>query len=163
MIRPPYSFRGENNMSKTYSRVSAPSAGVFEATAAIISAYVAQNVISPSAVPDLIAAVHGALAGIQAGMVTKAAEAAEPATSIRKSVTRYHLICLEDGKRVISLKRHLRMVHGMTADQYRIKWGLPRDYPTVAAEYSARRSVQAKEQHLGQKGRSAQSKRRALT
>jgi len=147
----------------TRSAPSGTTKSLRDATVVVVSAYVSRNLISPSALAELIASVHGALTSAAAGGEQKGPEPKAPATLIRKSVTPSHLICLEDGKRVISLKRHLRMVHGMTADQYRIKWGLPADYPTVAAEYSARRSVQAKEQHLGQKGRSAQSKRRALT
>ena len=82
-----------------------------------------------------------------------------PAISIRKSVAPGHLICLEDGKRLVSMKRHLKSVHGLTPDQYREKWGLPADYPMVAPDYSAKRAELAKRNGLGKGGNPARSKR----
>lgn len=118
-------------------------------TAEIVSAYVSRNSQSPSALPELIAGVHGALAKLGSG--EPEAEPQRPAVSIRRSVTADHLICLEDGLPFRSLKRHLRTEHGMMPDQYREKWGLPWDYPMVAPDYSARRSELARSIGLGRK------------
>jgi len=153
---------GTTAMSTIRDTAAGRADGLVDAAVSIVSAYVTRNVILPSALPELIASVHSALSDLRAGSEKPEAEPAVPATSIRKSVTPSHLVCLEDGERFISLKRHLQMAHGMTADQYRRKWGLPADYPMVSPQYSAGRSALAKQHRLGQKGGSVRSKRQAL-
>jgi predicted transcriptional regulator len=126
----------------------------------IVSAYVAKNAVRASDLPDLIASVHGALAGL--GKPAQAApEPLNPAVPVKKSVTPDYIICLEDGKRFKSLKRHLRTQYDMTPDQYRAKWGLPSDYPMVAPNYAAARSELAKTMGLGQQRRKPAAKGKA--
>lgn len=124
-----------------------------ELTASIVSAYVGNNPVPASELPALINQVHGALARVAGGGgVPAAAEQApaKPAVSVKKSMTAEYLVCLEDGKRFKSLKRHLRTQYGMTPEQYREKWGLPADYPMVAPNYAVARSQLAKQMGLGQ-------------
>ena len=117
-------------------------------SADIVSAYVSKNSVRPSDLPDLIASVHSALQALNVPQQA-APEKREPPVSIKKSITPDHLISLEDGKRYKSLKRHLRG-RGLTPDEYRQKWGLPHDYPMVAANYAKQRSELAKSLGLGQ-------------
>jgi predicted transcriptional regulator len=115
----------------------------------IVAAFVSNNKLSPAELPPLIISVHKAL--MEAGAPTAEPDPAPtPAVSIKKSITPDHLISLEDGKKYKSLKRHLTS-RGMTPDEYRAKWGLPKDYPMVAASYSAQRSNLAKTLGLGRK------------
>lgn len=117
----------------------------------IVSAYVSNNSLRPSDLPDLIASVHSSIQMIAKGEVeAPAAAPLVPAVPVKKSVTKDFLICLEDGKKFRSLKRHLGSVYSMTPDEYRQKWGLPSDYPMVAPGYSEVRSQLAKEIGLGQ-------------
>ena len=120
-------------------------------TANIVSAYVSRSGVSAADVPKLIGEVHNALRGLQsaAAQVAVAAEEQKPAVPIKKSITPEYIICLEDGKKFKSLKRHLRTGFGLTPEQYREKWGLPADYPMVAPNYSATRSRLAKHNGLG--------------
>lgn len=119
-------------------------------TAEIVSSYVAGNALQPAGVPDLIRAVHAALAGLsQAGAAPK--EKLEPAVPIARSVTGEHIICLEDGRKLKMLKRYLRTRHDMTPEEYRTRWGLPADYPMVAPNYAKLRSRHAKQIGLGKK------------
>jgi predicted transcriptional regulator len=127
-------------------------ASSIELTADIASAYVSSNKVAASELPGLIAAIFGALTGAGA---QEPAEPQQPAVSIKKSVTPDYLICLEDGRRFKSLKRHLSSKYGLSAEAYRAKWGLAKDYPMVAPAYSAARSSLAKEFGLGQGGRLA--------
>jgi predicted transcriptional regulator len=123
-----------------------------ELTADIVSAYVANNSISSGEIPALISEIHSALARVSAGQEVQAPmEPAKPAVSIKKSITSDFLICLEDGKKFKSLKRHLRTAYNMSPEQYREKWGLPQDYPMVAPNYAEARSQLAKQMGLGQK------------
>jgi predicted transcriptional regulator len=115
----------------------------------IVSAFVVRNSVPPSALPDLIQSVHAALTKLGAPTAAPEPEALVPAVSIRKSITPEFLICLDDGKKFKSLRRHLSTL-GMTPDQYRTKWGLPESYPMVAPEYAATRSALAKKIGLGQ-------------
>jgi predicted transcriptional regulator len=117
-------------------------------TAEVVSAYVANNSIRPADLLDLIASVHQALHGLTAPPQAQS-EKREPAVSIRKSITPDFLISLEDGKRYKTLRRHLTG-RGLTPEQYREKWGLPRDYPMVAPNYAKQRSELAKTIGLGQ-------------
>src|ERR671916_2365243 len=117
-------------------------------TAEVVSAYVAKNALPPADIPDLIASVHQALQGLSAPAQAEP-EKREPAVSIRKSITPEFLISLEDGKRYKTLRRHLNG-RALTPEQYREKWGLPRDYPMVAPNYAKQRSELAKALGLGQ-------------
>jgi predicted transcriptional regulator len=114
----------------------------------IVSAYVSRNSVTPGGLPALIESVHSALTNLGAVEPVHQAEPLVPAVSIRKSITPGFLICLDDGKKFKSLKRHLAS-HGMTPDQYRAKWNLPKDYPMVAPDYAATRSALAKSIGLG--------------
>jgi predicted transcriptional regulator len=120
-------------------------------TAEIVSAYVSNNDVRPEQVSTLIAEVHAALVRAPQGETEPEQEPQEPAVSVRKSVTRDYIICLEDGKKFKSLKRHLRNEHEMTPDEYRAKWGLKKDYPMVAPNYSESRSTLARSIGLGRK------------
>jgi predicted transcriptional regulator len=128
--------------------------GIFiELTASIVSAYVSNNSVSASDLPPLIGQVHAALTRIVRGQSEAASEARKPAVSVKKSITPEHLVCLEDGKKFKSLKRHLRTQYNLTPEQYREKWGLAPDYPMVAPNYAAARSRLAKQMGLGQQRR----------
>ena len=121
-------------------------------TADVVAAYVSHNAVRAADLPDLIASVHRALQGLSAPLQAEP-EKREPPVSIKKSITPDFLISLEDGKRYKSLKRHLKG-RGLTPEQYREKWGLPRDYPMVAPNYAKQRSELAKALGLGQLRRS---------
>jgi predicted transcriptional regulator len=123
-----------------------------ELTANIVSAYVSNNTVPATDIPGLISHVHTALARVSAGGDV-ATEALKPAVSVKKSITPEHIVCLEDGKKFKSLKRHLRSQYNMTPEQYRDKWNLPPDYPMVAPNYAAARSQLAKQMGLGQQRR----------
>ena len=118
-------------------------------TAQIVSAHVAHNNVAQTDLPALIAQVYSALTGLGQAAEPEAPSRPEPAVSIRKSVTPEFLICLEDGKKLKMLKRHLSSAYGMTPDQYRERWGLPADYPMVAPAYAQQRSTLAKAIGLG--------------
>jgi len=122
-------------------------------TATIVSAYVGNNPTPANELPSLIGQVHAALVRVSNGRPEVAAEPAKPAVSVKKSMTAEYLVCLEDGKRFKSLKRHLRTQYSMTPEQYREKWGLPADYPMVAPNYAVARSQLAKKMGLGQQRR----------
>jgi predicted transcriptional regulator len=121
-----------------------------ELTTDLVSAYVANNSVGTAALPELISSVHAALTALSAPAPAPKAEKPVPAVPIKKSVTSDYLISLEDGKRYKSLKRHLSG-RGLTPAEYRAKWGLPADYPTVASNYAATRSALAKSMGLGRK------------
>jgi len=122
-------------------------------TANIVSAYVSNNTVSSAEIPNLIAQVYSALMRISSGQVATPAEPLKPAVAVKRSVTPEYIVCLEDGKKFKSLKRHLRTQYGITPEQYREKWGLPADYPMVAPNYAAARSQLAKQMGLGQQRR----------
>ena len=128
---------------------------VIEMTADIVSAYVGNNSVSAAELPNLIRAIHTAISGISTGQPEAPAAPQTPAVSVRKSITPDFLICLEDGRRFKSLKRHLRTKYDMSPEDYRAKWGLAKDYPMVAPNYAASRSALAKSMGLGQGGRQA--------
>lgn len=120
-------------------------------TADIVSAHVSNNSVAVSDVPNLIALVHGALAGLGNAQGGTASEPLTPAVSIRSSVKPDYIVCLEDGKKLKMLKRHLMNAFGMTPDDYRKKWGLPESYPMVAPNYAASRAELARKIGLGRK------------
>lgn len=123
---------------------------LIDLTAEIVSAYVSNNTLVAGEVPKLIADVHGALAATSAAEQVEEVEPQKPAVSVRRSITPDYLICLEDGKKFKSLKRHLRTHYDLSPEQYREKWGLPVDYPMVAPNYAKARSALAKKMGLGQ-------------
>jgi predicted transcriptional regulator len=121
-------------------------------TADIVAAHVSNNSVAVSDLPVLIQNVHGALAGL--GVAAAAPEVKqEPAVSIRSSIKPDFIVCLEDGKKLKMLKRHLMTHYQMTPDQYRAKWGLAADYPMVAPNYAEQRRTLAKKIGLGTKRR----------
>jgi predicted transcriptional regulator len=122
-----------------------------ELTAEVVSAYVSNNPIPVSDLPKLIADVYAALGLINGAAPAEESEAQKPAVPIKKSVTPDYIISLEDGTKFKSLKRPLMARYGMTPDEYRAKWNLPRDYPMVAPNYAAARSALAKTMGLGRK------------
>jgi len=124
---------------------------LIDLSAEIVCAYVSHNALSPSDLPKIISEVHTALKGLKAGAVVEPQEELKPVVPIRKSVAPDYIICLEDGKKFKSLKRHLRTHYNLTPEEYREKWGLPADYPMVAPNYSATRSRLAKDNGLGRK------------
>ena len=135
-------------MSETMSTGS-----YIELTADIVSAYVSNNSVPPSDIPALINQVHGALVRVSSGQGEAPAEPLKPAVPVKRSITNEHILCLEDGKKFKSLKRHLRTQYNLTPEQYREKWGLAPDYPMVAPNYAAARSQLAKQMGLGQQRR----------
>lgn len=130
---------------------SSPATDLLDLTAEIVAAHVSHNPVATSDLPRLIQEVHGTLARLDgaAAPATVAAEPQAPAVPVKRSVTPDYLICLEDGKKLKMLKRHLAAAYGMTPEAYRAKWGLPHDYPMVAPNYATRRSELAKGFGLG--------------
>jgi predicted transcriptional regulator len=131
-------------------------------TAEIASAYVGNNSLAPSELPNLLTSIYAALSESETPG-TPVVEIRVPAVSIRKSITDEFLICLEDGRPFKSLKRHLRTKYGLSPEDYRAKWGLPKDYPMVAPAYAATRSSLAKSMGLGQGGRSSNAVAKLVT
>ncbi|MCO6389343.1 MucR family transcriptional regulator [Aliihoeflea sp. 40Bstr573] len=120
-------------------------------TAEIVSAYVSNNPVPAAELPAFIASVHSALVSLTTPSAVEPAEAPKPAVNPKKSVSDDYIICLEDGQKFKSLKRHLMTHYNMTPDEYRVKWNLPSDYPMVAPNYAAARSALAKKMGLGRK------------
>lgn len=132
---------------------SATDGNFIELTAEIVSAYVSNNTVPAGEIPGLINQVHLALSRVSGKSADGPAEPLKPAISVKKSITPEFIVCLEDGKKFKSLKRHLRTQYNMTPEQYREKWGLSADYPMVAPNYAAARSQLAKQMGLGQQRR----------
>jgi len=122
-------------------------------SADIVSAYVGHNALSVTDLPRLIADVHNALRNLKITGSAAAPAELKPAVPVKKSINPDYLICLEDGKKFKSLKRHLRTHYDLSPEQYREKWGLPADYPMVAPNYSETRSRLAKDNGLGRKAK----------
>jgi len=133
---------------------------VIEMTTEIVSAFVSNNSVAAADLPALIQSVHRALSGITGGVEVAEVAPKEPAVPVRRSITPDFLICLEDGRKFKSLKRHLRTKYNMSPEEYRAKWALPKDYPMVAPNYAKARSDLAKQMGLGQGGRQAPRKKR---
>lgn len=129
-------------------------------TSDIVAAHVSNNSVDVSDVPTLISNVYSALAGLDAGS-TVAEEVPDPAVSIRSSVKKDHLVCLDCGKKMKMLKRHLSTEHGMTPDEYRQRWDLSADYPMVAPDYADTRRDLAKKIGLGRKPGQKRGRRKA--
>ena len=132
---------------------STTSNNFIELTAEIVSAYVSNNTVPSGDIPALINQVHAALTRVSGVPGDPPVEPLKPAVSVKRSVTPEYIVCLEDGKKFKSLKRHLRTQYNMTPEQYRDKWGLPPDYPMVAPNYAQARSALAKQMGLGQQRR----------
>ncbi len=126
---------------------------LIELTAEIVSAYVSNNTVPAGDISNLINQVHASLTRISTGHAEVQSEPLRPAIAVKRSITPDYIVCLEDGKKFKSLKRHLRTQYSMTPEQYREKWGLPPDYPMVAPNYAAARSELAKQMGLGQQRR----------
>jgi predicted transcriptional regulator len=122
---------------------------LLELTAEIVSAHASNNKVAPAELSEVIKDVFGTLSELGESGVP--AEAPTPAVPVKKSITPDHIVCLEDGKKLKMLKRHLNTAYGMTPEQYRERWGLPADYPMVAPNYAKRRSSLAKKIGLGRK------------
>lgn len=122
---------------------------LIEMTSKIAAAYVGANQLAPQDIPALIRTIHNALRDVSGGAVVAVEANLEPAVSVKKSVTPDFIICLEDGKKFKSLRRHLRTRYGMSPEEYRTKWGLAHDYPMVAPNYAKARSDLAKRMGLG--------------
>jgi predicted transcriptional regulator len=129
---------------------SRPSSHLIELVSDIVSAYVAHNPVPVADLPKLIEKVHATLSDIQSTGGSEAKPELKPAVTVRKSVTDDHIVCLEDGKKFKSLKRHLRTRYDMSPEEYREKWSLPSDYPMVAPNYAKQRSDLARKMGLGQ-------------
>jgi len=123
--------------------------GVLGLTAQIVSAHVSNNTVAPASLPELIQQVFHALTTV--GVETPEPERPQPAVPVKKSVFSDYIVCLEDGKKLKMLKRHLQTSYNLTPNQYRERWGLPHDYPMVAPNYAERRSALAKKIGLGRK------------
>lgn len=133
-------------------------ADYIELTADIVSAFVSNNSVPVSDIPALISSVHATLGTLSNASAPEKVEPLTPAVSIKRSITPDFVICLEDGKKFKSLKRHLRTRYSMTPEEYRTKWSLPSDYPMVAPNYAAARSELAKNMGLGQQRRKTRPK-----
>jgi len=136
---------------------------LLELTAQIVAAHVSNNSVALADVPSLIEQVHRTLSGLGNAPAAPApvAERPQPAVPVKKSVTDEFLVCLEDGKKLKMLKRHLKTAYDMTPEQYRERWGLPSDYPMVAPNYAKHRSSLAKKIGLGTKPRIGRQRRSA--
>ena len=133
---------------------------IIEMTADIVSAFVSNNSVPATDVPGLIQSVHRALSTVSTSDAPIEAAPREPAVPVKKSVNPDFIVCLEDGRKFKSLKRHLRTKYNMSPEEYRAKWGLPKDYPMVAPNYAKARSDLAKQMGLGQGGRAARGRGR---
>ncbi|QQR37981.1 MucR family transcriptional regulator [Devosia rhizoryzae] len=138
-------------MNDDTSAIAAADTDLIGLSTDIVSAYVSHNSVSPGDLTKLIAEVHGALRALQTNEVPVQVEELKPAVPVKKSIASDYIICLEDGKKFKSLKRHLRTHYNLSPEEYREKWGLPADYPMVAPSYSATRSKLAKDNGLGRK------------
>ena len=118
-------------------------------TASVVSAYVGNNSLPPTQIPDVIKTVYGSLTSL--GRAGGGRDLPRPAVPVRRSITPDYIICLEDGRKLKMLKRHLRTTYNMTVEDYRQKWGLPVDYPMVAPNYAKQRSAFAKRIGLGRR------------
>ena len=134
-----------NSVSAEYER----DGSLMSLTADIVAAHVSNNSVPAADLPVLIQTVHGALAGLNGASSAVEQNKAEPAVAVKASVKPEYLICLEDGRKLKMLRRHLATRYQMTPDQYRVKWGLPHDYPMVAPNYAEQRRDLAKKIGLG--------------
>lgn len=134
-----------------------PSAEILRMTSDVVAAYLQNNPLPTAELPSVIQTIHGSLAALNNGSESRS-EPQKPAVSIRRSVTPDYIVCLEDGKKLKMLKRHLKTRYNMSPDEYRERWGLPADYPMVAPRYAQQRSELAKKIGLGTKRRKRRRK-----
>ncbi len=127
----------------------------------VVSSYVGRNQIAGDQIPELINTVYRSMAGLANSDSHEDQEVSKPAVAVRRSITPDYIICLEDGKKLKMLKRHLRTTYGMTPEEYRAKWKLPHDYPMVAPNYAKQRSEFAKNIGLGRKSGRPKSRKSA--
>jgi predicted transcriptional regulator len=149
----------------------ATTADLLQLTTTVVASYLSKNTVAPNQLPELIRTVHATLGGL--GTTTPATTAPantpsaqankgnKPAVSVKKSITPEYLVCLEDGRKLKMLKRHLRSVYNMSPEQYRAKWNLPNDYPMVAPKYAEQRSDFAKKIGLGKGSTGRKSSKRS--
>ncbi len=128
-----------------------PHSDLLQMTTKVVSAYVGQNSVGETQIPEVIKSVYASLAGLDGHTEPGAKAKQKPAVPIKKSITDDYVICLEDGKKFKMLKRHLRTTYGLSPEDYRARWGLGSDYPMVAPNYSKRRSAFAKQIGLGKR------------
>ncbi len=133
------------------SNAKGSGAELLRMTTDVVAAYVGNNTLPAGQVPDVIKSIHGALSSLQGAGADGVPAGLRPAVPVKKSITPEYIVCLEDGKKLKMLKRHLRTAYKLTPDEYRAKWGLPADYPMVAPNYAAQRSAFAKKIGLGRK------------
>ena len=129
-------------------------------TADVVAAYVGNNAVPADELPDFIRTVYRSLVDLERQVPMPAKAVLKPAVPARQSVRKTHIVCLEDGKKLKVLKRHLRAAHNTTPAAYRARWGLRDDYPMVAPAYAAKRSELAKESGLGQRPKRTRTPRR---
>jgi len=127
----------------------APDDDFLRMTATMVAAYLRKNSVPSAQINDVIASVYGSLKAIDGKANAPKGADLKPAVPIKKSVTAEYIVCLEDGRKLKMLKRHLRSTYNMTPEEYRLKWGLPADYPMVAPKYAQQRSAFAKSIGLG--------------
>jgi predicted transcriptional regulator len=139
-------FDHQRKSGKKHSRLEGD---MLRMTTEVVSAYVGNNSLPAAQIPDVIKTVYSSIASLN--QEAEAKEAPKPAVAIRNSIKPDYIVCLEDGKKLKMLKRHLRTTYDMTPDEYRAKWGLPADYPMVAPNYAKQRSEFAKKIGLGRR------------
>ena len=122
---------------------------ILRMTAEVVAAYVGNNSLSATQLPEVINTVYGTFNRVNGATTFANGQPQKAAIPVRRSITPDYIVCLEDGKKLKMLKRHLRTVYGLSPDEYRAKWGLPTDYPMVAPNYSKQRSAFAKKIGLG--------------
>ncbi len=122
---------------------------ILRMTAEVVAAYVGNNSLSATQLPEVINTVYGTFNRVKGATTLANGQPQKAAIPVRRSITPDYIVCLEDGKKLKMLKRHLRTVYGLPPDEYRVKWGLPTDYPMVAPNYSKQRSAFAKKIGLG--------------
>ena len=141
------------------AETSIPRADLLRLATEVVASYVSNNTVGPDQLPELINSVHNTLMSVDGGAASAPEQPQKPAVPIRRSVQPDYIVCLEDGKKLKMLKRHLRTTYDMTPDEYRAKWSLPADYPMVAPNYAAQRSAFAKKIGLGRGARGAGRKK----
>jgi predicted transcriptional regulator len=133
------------------SKEKASPGDLLRMTAEVAAAYVGNNTLPASQLPDVIKTIYSSISALDGNAASIGGAGLKPMVPVKKSITPEYIVCLEDGKKLKMLKRHLRTSYNMTPEEYRIKWGLPADYPMVAPNYAAQRSAFAKKIGLGRK------------
>lgn len=142
-------------MTKSETAPELEPSEILQMTADIVSSFVSNNAVATGNLGELIRAVHATIVELASNEVVAEAEKPKPAVPVSKSVNDEYIVCLEDGRKLKMLKRYLRSKYGMSPDEYRVRWGLPSNYPMVAPNYAKTRSDYAKKIGLGRGGRKA--------